>query len=589
MAATRLGNAGRSRVVLCTVDGHVHAVTGKGGDPIWTATIGGAVAFAPALGALDDDAIEDVVVVTSDGHLHALSGQTGHSLWKVTSLKGPLLSGPVVADVTGDGRPEVVISARDGHVHVISAQGVELVRFASESENGQADFRAAPVLHDLNGDGTPEIVVGGVDGYVYAWSALNDDWHWRSQVGGAVLKGVLVANVDGEAGVEVLARDEHGQLVVLSGSDGSRIHAHPARGSESSEPESAAVAWLVHDVDADGRVEVVTGHHDGYVRCVDPATGKREWEVRHSAGQSAGLALLGSSDKQGVRLAVAPRGGRSLLVVSGRNGEVLEMHPVPGGITADPAAHDLDGDGTPEVLVATGSGTVLALTPCGAPRVAPVRISEASRRMQDDIVVTLVRAMDRPAPGDLVTLALSLSRLERHDEALEAIVRAGNQGHRSPRLGALRLLYGLRTGLGLDWNVLAACVRSGPERFLQAITECLHLLESSRPGKFHGALIPLVSRINRPGARDLLAREAIRLLMGGRPERDQRGVFSEDPVGADLFTAFSAFAAIAEGTVEKGEAQLAKVKTRTGQRFVSTWRALSDEARERLRVFRSTR
>ena len=177
----------------------------------------------------------------------------------------------------------------------------------------------------------------------------------------------------------------------------------------------------------------------------------------------------------------------------------------------------------------------------------------------------------------------------RHEEATRRMEETVASGFRSPRLGALHLLYMVRAGQSLDWNLLATCVRAGPERFLLAIAGHAHLLQGAGPGRFHNAMILLIARLNRTGARDLLAREAVRLLMGGRPERDRWGVFSDDPVGADLFRVFSALSAMADEARRRRVTTELKAATITGKRFAQAWSTLPSRTRELLRAFRSSR
>lgn len=76
-------------------------------NPITSGENRGFDTYSPALADANDDSLPDVIIATKDGHVRALSGLSGVPIWDY-ELGRPTESGPTVADLDGDGHLEVI-------------------------------------------------------------------------------------------------------------------------------------------------------------------------------------------------------------------------------------------------------------------------------------------------------------------------------------------------------------------------------------------------------------------------------------------------------------------------------------------------
>jgi subtilase family protein/VCBS repeat protein len=98
-------------------------------------------------------------------------------------------SSPVLADLNGDNRNELIVAGSDGFVHALRPDGTELAGWPVRGDRpplhtGERAFRSGEVSSDVggailgsiavadaNGDGAPEVYADDLEGKVYGWSA----------------------------------------------------------------------------------------------------------------------------------------------------------------------------------------------------------------------------------------------------------------------------------------------------------------------------------------------------------------------------------------------------------------------------------
>jgi hypothetical protein len=336
-----------------------------------------------AVGDLAGTGGQAIVVASREGKVYAFD-RTGERLGgfpvTVRSAAGAtathrrrvetgILSRPVLAEL--DGRPglEIVVSGTDGHVHVWRKDGMPLPGFpvrVGYAPDRLAKIVSAPAVGDIDGDGVPEIVVGSnglrdglatayavratgtghADGpFVPGWDplelpALRPDLLPTLADGIQMTPGLV--DVDGDGDEEVLLYAVTGSSVVLvDARQGgmprvvARFSLTPPTGSALSGTSflGGTGSALVADTDGDERPELYA-----------PLLPFRMLTLRSKPGipLDVPLALGGWEIAGGGGGAVVP-----MLPGFPRRMEDLM-------IWARPAAADVDGDGTQEVLMGSG-------------------------------------------------------------------------------------------------------------------------------------------------------------------------------------------------------------------------------------------
>ncbi|MCL4219001.1 MAG: VCBS repeat-containing protein, partial [Candidatus Hydrogenedentes bacterium] len=218
--------------------------------------------------------------------------------WTYTT-GGKIYASPLIADLDGDGSQEIIVCASRDH-RVLCLDGEGEVIWDYRLETAQADgVMAAPSIVDYDGDGMKEVFFltkGGVAGCLDARGKLI----WRTATGDVI--------------------DYTGPVVA--------------------------------DINSDGRVEVVFGSDSGTLYCLDDA-GMELWHYQGD-GEIRGIPALAFHPESGTyRIYTVFADGMSACFSS--TGDLLwsHMEPAPRNERRSGAAvADLNGDGTPEVILA---------------------------------------------------------------------------------------------------------------------------------------------------------------------------------------------------------------------------------------------
>ena len=200
---------------------------------------------------------------------------------------------------------------------------------------------------DLDADGTAELITGDASGAVTALTAAGDVL-WRSDTGRPV-NVVRAADLDADGSVEVLA-----------GGDDQKVHAYTRDGVEMWAHEfedfhgrdGKVVALEAADLAGNGNVRIVVGTEAWHWYALD-GDGQQLWRV--AIPHAATTATVADLDADGDMEIVTGHEYYGAGVVYDHTGSVL-WRPGGGPGTLAVASADLNGDGNQEALFGTGDG-----------------------------------------------------------------------------------------------------------------------------------------------------------------------------------------------------------------------------------------
>lgn len=344
LATADLDGDGKAEVIAGSTNKKVYAFD-HDGSLLWTFETGGTV-HSVAAGDLNGDGRIEVVAGSHDTRVYALDAR-GQELWRFEVpyyKRAPIVRTVFLADLEGDGRQEVIAGADSWRYYALDAEGNELWHY--ESVHGST----AGVAADLDGDGRMEVVCGTE---YYWWPCVNADgtlrWSYSTSTGPRV-NSVAAGDVDGDGQKEVIFGGADANVHVV-GADG-KLRWQYNTGDEIKRVRTA-------DVDGDGVEEIIVGSMSFNVYVLK-GDGTRLW--RRDLGDVVTEVVAADLDGGG-------RPPRGFPVVAGTEDgriEVLDATGQPqarfmaGGKILQLAVGDLDGDGTPELVVSAGDGNVSA-------------------------------------------------------------------------------------------------------------------------------------------------------------------------------------------------------------------------------------
>lgn len=297
---------------------------------------------------------------------------------------GETFGTPMFYDLNGDGTMEVIAVDRQ-RTYVYSAAGVLLVGWPQVT----GEVNNTPAVADIDEDGQPEIIVASsgtpprircyrLNGTSIPGFPVSLPYqYWLNVTAPAV------ADVDGDGHLDVGAQSEPG--VAFFDRFGRALPGWPYLWSTTQNIPWSAPA--VGDLDGDGKNEVVVGTNDQYTPGVhvirSNGTAKAGWPqpTRNIFASPAIADLDGDGDMEVVIQEGDPTwyGGR--MHVWHHDGTYLPGWPLSisddwEGSRSNPAIADLDGDGTLEIVTATGDARLHILRIdgtefAGYPRVLP--------------------------------------------------------------------------------------------------------------------------------------------------------------------------------------------------------------------------
>lgn len=199
----------------------------------------------------------------------------------------------------------------------------------------------SPGIGDIDEDGAVEIILGTTAGIVVAIDVGGKEV-WRHEMPGPICFPPTVADVAGDAALEVLTMNRQGQVFCLKGSTGDKLWdaALPGR------VEWGTTALAAVDVDGDGALEIVVGTQDGTVVCLR-GTGEQAWAAQTPC-RNVLCPAVADVDGDGKTEVLVSGAEVPLVCLSGEGKERWRLGEGTGG---SPFVYDLDGQGPPEILI----------------------------------------------------------------------------------------------------------------------------------------------------------------------------------------------------------------------------------------------
>jgi outer membrane protein assembly factor BamB len=242
-------------IVTSDIRGGVVATTGNG-TVEWRAALNATqpnpnVLLAPLVDDFDADGSPEVLLASSNGPV--LLSANGSVEWQSDGAANYLAA----AQVDDDPESEV-FTAGLSTLRAYTAGGDKMW----ERELSNSRFRTAG---DADGDGTVELYVGRIDGRLLALDATTGETEWSTRLSNSedvMVQPPVLADVDGEAGPEVVSVLETGTVVVVD----------PDSGAEQARYERDVPVWTapsVADIDGDGVNEIIVRYGDGRVVRLD--------------------------------------------------------------------------------------------------------------------------------------------------------------------------------------------------------------------------------------------------------------------------------------------------------------------------------
>lgn len=275
----------------------------------------------PAIADVDEDGLPEIIFGAWYGKLYVLNAENGTLCWQKTlDAAGYIQSEPCILDCNSDGHLDMVVGLFRGNHKLYALNG--------QSGDTLWTYQASdwmyhgPATADIDMDGLPELVVGDYSGTVYALNAENGTQIWQRHLGSYIFAPVTIAElISSSPGPEILTAITS-TLYCLSASGNTRW-SFPTGG----DIERGAI---VAEIDGDQGIEVIFGSQDRFLRVVNGENGTTVWSFATDSGYPIGNApITADFDNDGWK-EVFCIGGRGYSDTIGNYGKAYAVKAGPG-------------------------------------------------------------------------------------------------------------------------------------------------------------------------------------------------------------------------------------------------------------------
>jgi thermitase len=319
--------------------------------------------LAPGLHDLRLTAISDGNIREHQVGIYVPAGHPAQAGGWPVALQGELIAAPAFADLDGDGTTEIIAGTDLGWLYVLRHDGSLHgpgwpLRIRPR---GLAVIEATPAVADLDGDGDLEIVViNSPDATLHVYNADGTSpWSGAWDVGrsteDAIYGGVLLADIDADPALEIIAATDQGNIVAVN-IEGSWVPGFPRNLGW---PAATFASPAAGDIDGDGELEILVHGFSVwspvqlYAFNAD-GTEAAGWPVPVGGGFS-GPVLTDIDGDAAAEVIVSEASG--IVIIRG-DGQVIARTTAAGRFASNTAVAlgDLNDDGLPEIYAGYWGG-----------------------------------------------------------------------------------------------------------------------------------------------------------------------------------------------------------------------------------------
>lgn len=302
----------------------------------------------------------DRVYFTTDSSQVVAATLAGKVLWQ-EAMRGKVRPAPALADLNGDGKVDVVVGDEEGVLSALDgATGKPIwAQPTGRNESDAQGFIGAAAITDVDGDGRDDVIAGARDGFMTAYRGVDGSPIWQMQGGSGIHASPVILDADGDGRREVLAAWSYSTVMLLD------VRTGRERWSQWVAQDSGGIEGLFGTPTPlpggpRGGVLITPtswwGKEDGVV-----GVGPDQRDFHATEQRVTSSAVVTDLDGDGVLEALLGTEAGKVLALHADGGRA-ELAVVRGGVEATPMLADVDADGTYELLVAAGDGTLHCFT-----------------------------------------------------------------------------------------------------------------------------------------------------------------------------------------------------------------------------------